>query len=1026
MGNISNLIDLNSIEDIRSVSPEGISRKDIAIIGISVRMPMANTLDEFWDNLKSGVDCVIDIPSTRYKDVNDYLKFSGEGSNFFVFEKAAYLHDIDKFDYSFFNISPTEARLMDPNQRLFLQTAWEAIEDAGYGGKRLIGSRTGVYVGYSGEMDYRRMISKAEPENLSIAVTGNLPAVIASRISYILDLKGPSILVNTVCSSSLIAVHLACQGIRNGECEMAIAGGVQLHVLPLRQVKIGIESFDGRTRPFDESSDGTGSGEGVAAILLKPLSTALRDKDNIMAVIKGSAVNQDGASIGISAPNPSAQADVIIKAWENAGIDPETISYIETHGTGTKLGDPIEIEGIEKAFRKFTDKKQFCAIGSVKSNIGHLDACAGIAGLLKAVLALKNRCIPPHLHFDNPNRKAGIYKSPVYINDTLASWTCGKTPRRCGVSSFSFCGTNCHVVLEEAPVHMNLKPDQAHGLHVLTISSKTKEALLRYIAKYAEFIRKIEETEIEDVCYTANTGRGHYNYRLALVFSDLNDLKSKLDTLCKSAPDHVKLQGVYYGMHKVISPNRKVRGDGEITQSDVDRLSCTAKEKIKDLLDTGRESGTRLAELCKLYTAGAEVDWYKLYDLRKRKKVRIPTYPFEGERCWVKIPVKSYKNRYAEDDEMYYTMQWKISPLRLKEDDQIKSHVLIMMDDKGIGKDISDRLRAEGKKVTEVVIGTGYRKVNDNMYVIRGTEEDYKRLFTDIDVNELEQLIHLMSIVRKNEIEDCDGLDEKLEYGVYSLFYLFQAICRKCSREIDLVVITEYGDEVDFNEPVINPENALLYGLGKAINTENSLIRCRYIDIDDYTDTGMIISELKSAYNEYSVAFRKSNRYIEELAPIEMPDTFVYGESGQTVKSDGVYIIAGGMGGLGLEIAKFLSTRNKIRIALLNRTKMPDRTEWDDILKKNDDADLHRKIKGIREIEGNGAEVICFSVDISKEDEIKTVINELKIKYGRINGIIQSAGIGVGRQGNPVQNDKIATFREVLLPKVHGTWLLEH
>jgi polyketide synthase PksN len=476
------------------------------------------------------VGCIRDIPAPRKKDVEDYLAFVNKHPAEITYEDAAYLDEIDQFDYRFFRLSPKEASLMDPNQRLFLQTAWTTLEDAGYGGQRLVGTRTGVYVGFGGDSEYKKLVAHLDPSSLSLAVTGNLPPIIASRLSYLLDLKGPSMLVNTVCSSSLLAVHLACQGIRNGECHLAIAGGVQTYVLPIRPTKVGIESSDFKTKTFDHSSDGTGSGEGVAAVLLKPLHKALKDRDHIYAVIKGGAVNQDGRSIGISAPNPAAQEDVMVRAWKDANIEPETISYIEAHGTGTKLGDPIEIEGITRAFARYTGKKQFCAIGSVKSNMGHLDNSAGIAGLIKAALALKNKEIPPTLHFNRPNRKIPFHRSPVYVNDILRPWKTNGSPRRCGVSSFSFSGTNCHLVLEEAPEIDKKKGEGKGDWEILTLSAETDSGLERLVAQYKKLVIG-KEFNLKDICFTANTGRGLYTHRLALVLTGKTDLQKKIENL---------------------------------------------------------------------------------------------------------------------------------------------------------------------------------------------------------------------------------------------------------------------------------------------------------------------------------------------------------------------------------------------------------------------------------------------------------------------------------------------------------------
>lgn len=563
----------NRIADVKDVGIEKVSGRDIAIVGMSCKFPMAENIEQFWSNIKNGIDCVRELPETRKKDVREYMNFKNAGSQGMAFGEAAYLQDIDQFDYEFFGISPREAYLMDPNQRLFLETAWETIADAGYNEDKIKGSRVGVYVGFVGESEYKNIIAELQPTSLSVSVTGNCIPVIASRIAYLLDLKGPNMVVNTSCSSSLVAVHLACKAIIAGECDAAIAGGVQVYPIPLRKAAIGIEASDGRAKSFDDRSDGTGVGEGVGTVFLKPLSRALRDRDNIYAVIKGSAVNQDGSSIGISAPNPVAQEDVIVSAWKDAGINPETISYIETHGTGTKLGDPIEIDGIRRAFSRYTDKKQFCAVGSVKTNIGHLDSAAGIAGLIKAVLSIKNKKIPPSIHFERPNRNIDFTNSPVYFNDRLTQWEAQDGLRRCGVSSFGISGTNCHMILEEAPqrkpIPKTQREDMSHG--ILTISAKSEKTLIQMIKKYIEFFKIRQEEELFDICHTSNLINGKYKYRLAVVAGSIPEMIKKLETIV------------------------------------IEGLKSHECDMPSNLLYKGKDT----------------------------RKVSLPSYPFDRKRCWV-------------------------------------------------------------------------------------------------------------------------------------------------------------------------------------------------------------------------------------------------------------------------------------------------------------------------------------------------------------------------------------------------------
>ncbi|MEK4512315.1 HAD-IIIC family phosphatase [Paenibacillus sp. FSL K6-2524] len=602
------------------------SLQDIAVIGMSVCLPGADNIDQFWRDLAEGKDFVIPFPNERKLDMNEYAKQVGLDPDHTVFFKGAYLQEIDKFDYKFFCLSPREASLMNPNQRIFLETAWKTIEDAGYGGGQLKGTKTGVYLGYCADAfhDYKRLIESADPSGISIAVPGNLSSIIASRISYLLDLKGPAITVDTACSSSLVAIHLACQALRSGDCDTALAGSVKTLIFPADTgMRIGIESSDGRAKPFDHGSDGTGMGEGTAAVLLKPLARAIADGDSIYAVIKGSAVNQDGSSIGISAPNVTAQEEVIVEAWMNAGIDPETISYIEAHGTGTKLGDPIEIEGINRAFRRYTSRRQFCAIGAVKSNLGHLDNAAGIVGFVKACLSLNNKQLPPSLHFNRPNVSIDFIESAVYVNRKLADWEDEGHPRRCGVSSFGLSGTNCHVVLEEAQDghytdalgHIPYSQEE----HLFTLSAQSLSSLSRLVVSYVEMLARVDETwSIRDICYTSNVGRGHYSYRLAFVVNSVGVLRDKL---------------------------RELQGDSlKLITASPSASTLSSNENLKE---------RSLHEWCELYIGGADIPWRMLYRNGKYRRVHLPSYQFDKYRSWV---------------ENTYTLQ-AIAPVREKVQD---------------------------------------------------------------------------------------------------------------------------------------------------------------------------------------------------------------------------------------------------------------------------------------------------------------------------------------------------------------------
>jgi acyl transferase domain-containing protein len=585
----------------------------VAIIGMSLKLPMADHYDMFWKHLIQGTSCIRELPERRRQMAERLL---GKGEHF---EKAGYLSEIDGFDYPFFRMSLGEARLLDPAQRIFLQTAWSALEDAGYGGKKLSGSRTGVFIGYNAWPTYGTILSRLHPEAMTVALPGNIAPIIASRLNHLLDLRGPSMAIDTSCSSSLVALHTACQSLLNGECETAIAGGIKLNILPVnKDFKIGIESGSGITRTFDDAADGTLWGEGSAAVLLKPLEQAMRDNDHIYAVIKGSAINHDGSSIGLTAPNALAQERLLVEAWERAGIDPETISYIEAHGTGTKLGDPIEIDGITRAFRRYTNRKQFCGIGSAKSVIGHLDGASGIASLIKAVLCLTNKQLPPTLSFARPNRSIRFEESPLYVNDELRDWKRNEDqiPLRCGVSSFGFSGTNCHFVLEEAPSRRRSAPSADQPL-LLTISAREKTALSEYVTNMLKFIVAKPNIELADVCYSANIGRDAYSYRLAFTASSRAEMIAKLERAAENDSDLYR------------EANDGLQSAG---------LSVTVTGLINSWHQSERKNLQLLERLAACYAKGATIPWEQLYAGENRSRTPLPTYPFQSYSCWFELP----------------------------------------------------------------------------------------------------------------------------------------------------------------------------------------------------------------------------------------------------------------------------------------------------------------------------------------------------------------------------------------------------
>jgi len=509
----------------------------IAIIGIGCRLPGAKTPQGFWQLLRNGVDAITEVPPERW-DIDTFYDPSPATSGKMYTRWGGFLEQVDRFEPSFFGISPREAQRLDPQQRLLLEVVWEALENAAIVPESLGRSQTGVFIGIS-NADYHRLIYKDCSGINAYSGTGTASSIAANRLSYVLNLFGPSVAIDTACSSSLVALHYACQSLLSLESNLCLVGGVNLMLSPEPTITFSqaqMMAADGRCKTFDASADGYVRGEGCGVVVLKRLSDALRDGDNIQAIVRGSAVNQDGLTNGLTAPNGPSQQAVIRKAVEKAGVKPAQISYIEAHGTGTALGDPIEVKSLKAVLMEDRQPDQPCWIGSVKTNIGHLEAAAGIAGLIKVVLSLQHGEIPPQLHFNQLNPYIKIKNTPIKIPTSLQKWSAGEKPKMAGVSSFGFGGTNAHLILEEAPSQFKIQNSKFKSeefierpCHILTLSGKCENALQELAQRYQEFLGNNSTAAIADICFTANTGRSHFKHRLAVVAESTEKLRQQLN-----------------------------------------------------------------------------------------------------------------------------------------------------------------------------------------------------------------------------------------------------------------------------------------------------------------------------------------------------------------------------------------------------------------------------------------------------------------------------------------------------------------
>lgn len=1006
-----NIDKTSAAELIKMIKKNPQFHKDMAVIGISVNLPLADSIDEYWDILSNSVNCIREFPADRKKDIDKYLYYSGITADNIRYVPGAYLEHIDYFDYKFFKITPSEANLMAPSQRIFLQTAYSALEDAGYGGQVLKGSNTGVYVGFADTMkdSYQRMIYDTDSSLVSQSIASNLGAIIPSRMSYYLDLNGPSMVVDTACSSSLVSVHLACKAIINGECDQAIAGGIKLHTVPIDAefARLGIESSDGLTRAFDDTSDGAGIGEGAIAILIKPLDKAVADGDHIYAVIKGSAVNQDGDSMGITAPNPASQTKVILKAWKDAAVNPEKIQYIETHGTGTPLGDPIEIEGLTKAFNQYTNRKQFCAIGSVKSNIGHLYECSGLASLVKVVLSLNNQTMFPSVYFEKPNRKIDFCNSAVFVNSILRHWEAQDEKRLCGVSSFGFSGTNSHIVLEEAPVY--IRKESSGSNRILTISAESKGSLYALLMKYQDFLNT--EPDIHNMCYTANTGRGHCSLRIAIIFKSIDELKIKIAQILLE-DTAIDDSDIFMGEHKIVSSNYVDIDNSKISEEIKIKLTETADKIISSQSADELLSMDELKQLSSLYIKGAAVNWSGIYSYTENYRISIPTYQFDKHRCWLSIPES--QNKMKQEQESYFNLSWKLADGNGVSDNKAENFDLILIiknNSNLLAENLYEYLKTKDFNAVMITESNSICRNDtgnkDEAFFINSWHNyrNYSRV----------KFIYMMDSEMGKEVSYDN------EYARLTKFYGFlRSLKEMNAADISIDIILCHINEV-VNDDNCIPINAAIQGAFKVVGLEFPEWSCHVIDIDESINERNLYNEILSLNNKFLTAYRNNQRYEPYLNQISI-DRQSAADS-LIMKESGCYVVSGGLSEIALEIMKD-NASSKANFVLLCRTEFPAREDWYELCNEHSEQDENtvNRIKNILEIESYGGSVTIIHCDITDYEDVKNVIKAVREKFKKINGVIHAAGIA----GNTLfVAEKYENFKSVLNPKIYGAWYLD-
>jgi polyketide synthase PksN len=1000
----------------------------VAVIGIHGKMPRSDSLEEFWTHLENGADLVGEIPPERW----DWRQYYGDpledGGNRTVCKWAALLNDVTAFDGKFFNISKREAELMDPQQRIMLETVWAAIEDAGYSAAAVAKSDTGLFIGVSNS-DYGLALREIATEIQAQAATGLSQAIIANRISYLLDLRGPCEVINTACSSSLVAVHRAVEALRLGDCELAIAGGVNALLSPLSQIafgKVGVLSAAGKCRAFDKDADGIVRGEGAGAVVLKPLRRAVADRDHIYAVIRGTGAKHGGRSTSLTAPNPAAQAELIRDTCGKAGVSPATLSYIECHGTGTRLGDPVEVNALKKAFdgcgpggNAPENPVNYCGIGSVKTNIGHLEAAAGIAGMLKVLLAIKYRKLPANIHFQELNPYIELRDSPFYVVDTTKAWsplrdeTGREIARRAGVSAFGLGGTNAFVLLEEYP---DWRRGRCGGLpqYVAVLSAKTRERLFEYCDRLLHYLSgaRPQENWLLDLAYTLQVGREPMSERLAVVCQDPDQL---CDRLGRFREGETAVPGVFIGSV----------GSGADDQLKSVFSGSGCLRLIREMV-----AANEYEQLAKLWCNGVAIDWRICYDGLQPGRIPLPTYPFARERYWpepldreepfAQAGGRSASSAVARPDPLkdcFYQPAWFHEPLPEENGGAPKvaqGTAIIIHSDAGaeLARALGDAHRAG--TVIPARLGEATKRFPDGSWTIStGDETAFLRCLEG--VADLESVYFLGVIDPQSpNWRDPEILARSGETGAVLLFRLFQALNVRGDtlRPIRVRVVTNNVHQVTPEELLI-PVAGALPGLAAVAVKEFPAMNIGCLDLDfakarpegDEIPTTELTAAVRAIMNEPgakkgdAVAVRRGARYVRRLEPLRLSpgDTLPF-------RPNGAYLILGGAGGLGLEIASYLAKSVNARVALLGRSPL--------------DEAKREKIAGI---EARDGAVLYIQADAGDPRGMEEAVALVQARFGTVHGVIHAAA---ALQDGIIERMTEAALREVLASKVKGSVVL--
>lgn len=981
----------------------------IAVVGVAARFPGADDCEQFWENLKNVACSITEVPPDRW-DAARYYSRDGQEPNKSVSKWGGFISGVDLFDPMFFGISPREARMMDPQQRILLELAWACLEDAGYAEDRMRGSRTGVFVGAM-NFDYRERLNESVGAIAGHMATGAYSALIANRISYHFDWHGPSVTVDTACSSSLVALHQATQSLLHGECAQALVGGVSVLCSPTHYVsfsKTGMLSPDGLCRSFDESANGYVRGEGAGLVLLKPLAQAIQDQNRIYGVIRGTATNHGGKVRTVTYPNPLAQADVIALAHERAGIAPDTVSYIEAHGTGTPKGDPIEISGLKTAFSRLAEHfgcplpAHSCGIASLKANVGHLEAVAGIAGVIKVLLAMKHRTLPGLAHFRQLNHRIDLSNSPFYIVDKTCDWPTRydskgrRQPRRAGISSFGFGGVNAHAVVEEfvgheADVPLSATAAPSWLTSTIVLSARSPDRLRESARRLAEWLDRTEYdgAVLADVAYTLQVGRLAMAHRLAMDVSSINELRRKLAAWLAA---EAEIDGVWQGEAKAGKDAQATLGTEE------------SADLVAGLLAKGK-----MAKVRAMWAQGLVVDWMAMYEGDRPRRIGLPTYPFARESLWVTAngaaaeaatpAERSDSVRQALDAGLlYFEERWVEEGVGRGAGRRLET-LLCFASSPAMREAIQQHFAAPGRGVRVVFVADADADARPDPTferVAHGEPQSYNRLFERLRATgaTVDAVLYLWALEDGRFVSDCEPIVSLLK------------ACRATGIVDGPVLLAAQGGDdeqrchweswIGFERSAVNVLAGMpvvaVYEIADGLPDFNGLTRW----------AARLDAEIQADVLRSSVHRAQMRQVCRTLpATVGLQQEVV----SKRLRRGGTYLITGGLGGLGRLFAEYLSSRYAANVVLVGRSPLDD-----------------TKQRQLDALMGVGGTVLYLQGDVADRARMADCIDIVRQRFGGLNGVLHAAGV---EAWSGIQDTSWADFVRVLQPKVAGTLVLD-